>query len=147
MNPPGYSREYSGEARGNVFHMPDRAIIPLLPALALGFICGIIASALLLSDSGTMVVGVVGAVGTAIAAGSSVFGVRAEGGEKAIVAGMRIALAIGLFLSIYLFILGFLREGSPAAIIWVPFALMFGIMLTRFRVRDRGQVERGEEPA
>jgi hypothetical protein len=116
--------------------MPDRAIIPLLPALALGFICGIIASALLLGDSGTLVVGLVGAVGTAIAAGSSVFGVRAESGEKAIVAALRIALAIGLYASIYLFILGFLREGSPVAIIWMVFAGVFALMLTRLRVRD-----------
>ena len=116
--------------------MPDRAIIPLLPALALGFTCGIIASALLLSDVGTLVVGLVGAVGTALAAGSSIFGVRAEAGEKAIVAGLRVALAIGLFFSIYLFILGFLREGSPVAIIWMVFAVAFGLMLSRLQVRD-----------
>jgi hypothetical protein len=120
--------------------MPDRAIIPLLPALALGFICGIIASALLLGDSGVLAVGVVGAVGTAIAAGSSVFGVKADGGEKAIVAGLRVALAIGLYACIYMFILGFLRDGSIAAVIWLPFAIAFGIMISRLRVRDRGEV-------
>ena len=123
--------------------MPDRAIIPLLPALALGFICGIIASALLLGDGGTLAVGVVGAVGTALAAGSSVFGVRADPGEKAIVAGLRVALAIGLYVSIYLFILGFLREGSLTSIIWVPFAIAFGVMISRLQVRDREQ-EQGE---
>jgi hypothetical protein len=116
--------------------MPDRAIISLLPALALGFICGIIASALLLSDTGNLVVGLVGAVATALAAGSSVFGVRAEGDEKAIVAGLRIALAIGLFASIYLFILGFLREGSPVALIWMVFAVVFALMIGRVEVRD-----------
>jgi hypothetical protein len=126
--------------------MPDRAIIPLLPALALGFICGIIASALLLSDVGTLVVGLVGAVGTAIAAGSSVFGVRAEGGEKAIVAGLRIALAIGLFASIYLFILGFLRNGKPAsALIWLVLAFAFALIITRLCVRERP--ESGESDA
>ena len=122
--------------------MPDRAILPLLPALALGFICGIVASALLLGDGGTLAVGLAGAVGTALAAGSSVFGVKGETGEKAIVAGLRIAVALGLFLSIYLFILGFLREGSAASIIWLAFAIVFAILLTRFRVRDRGEPQR-----
>ena len=120
--------------------MPDRAILPLLPALALGFICGIVASALLLGDGGTLAVGIAGALGTALAAVSSVFGVKGESGEKAIVAGLRIAVALGLFLSIYLFILGFLREGSAVAIIWIPLAIVFALLLSRLRVRDRGEV-------
>ena len=128
--------------------MPDRAIIPLLPALALGFICGIVASALLLEDAATLAVGVAGAVGTAIFATSSVFGVRGPGGEKAMVAGLRVACALGLFVCIYLFMLGFLREGSAMAIIWVPLAAVFGILLARMRVRDRGEINEGsEEPA
>ena len=122
--------------------MPDRAILPLLPALALGFICGIVASALLMGDGGTLAVGIAGALGTALAAGSSVFGVKGESGEKAIVAGLRIAVALGLFLSIYLFILGFLREGSASALIWLAFAIVFAVLLTRFRVREREEVQR-----
>ena len=122
--------------------MPDRAILPLLPALALGFICGIIASALLLGDGATMIVGVVGAIATALAAGSSVFGVKGDSGEKAMVAGLRTACAVALFASIYLFILGFLREGSAGSVIWIVFAIVFAIMLTRFRVRDRGEAQR-----
>ena len=122
--------------------MPDRAIIPLLPALALGFICGIVASALLLGDGATLAIGVAGALATALAAGSSVFGVRADSGEKAIVAGLRVALAIGLFVSIFLFILGFLRDGSIASLVWVAFAIVFALMLSRLRVRDREEVSR-----
>jgi hypothetical protein len=124
--------------------MPDRAILPLLPALALGFICGIVSSALLLGDGATLAVGLAGGLATALAAGSSVFGVGGESGEKAIVAGMRIAVAIGLFACVYLFILGFLREGSALALVWIPFAIVFAILLTRFRVRDRGEVQRSE---
>ena len=120
--------------------MPDRAIIPLLPALALGFICGIIASALLLEDGGTLAVGVVGAVATAVFALSSIFGVKGDQGEKAIVAALRAACAVGLFACIYLFMLGFLREGSAIAIVWVPLAIVFGLLLARLRVRDRGEV-------
>jgi hypothetical protein len=127
--------------------MPDRAILPLLPALALGFICGIIASALLLGDTGTLAIGVVGAIATALAAASSIFGVPGDSGEKAIVAALRTACAIGLYACIYLFILGFLREGSAIAIVWVPFAIVFGVLIARLRVRDRGEVQRGEEPA
>jgi hypothetical protein len=122
--------------------MPDRAILPLLPALALGFICGIVASALLLNDGATLAVGVVGAVATALAAGSSIFGVPGDTNEKAIVAGLRIACAIGLFACIYLFILGFLREGSAVAIVWIPFAIVFGVLISRLRVRDREEVQR-----
>ena len=122
--------------------MPDRAIIPLLPALSLGFICGIVASALLLGDSATLIVGLVGALATALIAGSSVFGVKGDEGEKAMVAGLRIACAVALYGSVYLFILGFLREGSISAVVWLPFAIVFAIMLTRFRIRDRGETQR-----
>ena len=122
--------------------MPDRAILPLLPALALGFICGIVASALLFGDGATLALGIAGGVGTALAAGSSVFGVRGDSGEKALVAGLRTAVAIGLFASVYLFMLGFLREGSATALVWLVFAIVFAVMLTRFRVRDRGEVQR-----
>jgi hypothetical protein len=126
--------------------MPDRAIIPLLPALALGFICGIISSALLLEDGPTVAVGLAGAAVTALAGASSVFGVRGDTGEKALVAALRLGTAVGLYACVYLFILGFLREGSAVALIWVPLAAIFGVLLTRFRVRERGEVERGEAP-
>ena len=130
--------------------MPDRAIIPLLPALALGFTCGIIASALLLGDTATLVVGLVGALVTALAAGSSIFGVPGDRDEKAIVAALRVATAVGLYACVFLFILGFLREGKViSALIWLPLAIVFAILLTRLRVRDRGELQRGEsgEPA
>ena len=122
--------------------MPDRAILPLLPALALGFICGIVASALLLSDGATLVVGIAGAIATALAAGSSVFGVSGDRNEKVMVAVFRLGTAVGLYACIYLFILGFLREGKVvAALIWLPLAIVFAVLLTRLRVRDRGEVQ------
>jgi hypothetical protein len=122
--------------------MPDRAIIPLLPALSLGFLCGIIASALLLGDGATLAVGIVGGIATALAAGSSVFGVRGEKNEKAIVAALRVGTAVGLYACIYLFILGFLREGKVvAALIWLPMAIAFAILLTRLDVRDREETQ------
>ena len=128
--------------------MPDRAIIPLLPAASLGFICGIISSALLLADVPTALVGLAGGVLTAAAALSSVLGVRADPGEKAIVAGLRAATAVGLFLSVYLFILSFLRDGKLAtSLIWFALAIVFGIVLSRLAVRDRPERERREPEA
>ena len=127
--------------------MPDRAIIPLLPAASLGFICGIISSALLLGDAATALVGVAGAVLTAAAAFSSVLGVRADPGEKAIVAALRAATAVGLFVAVYLFILSFLGEGKlGVAMIWLVLAIVLGLVLSRLAVRDRPERREGHEP-
>ena len=122
--------------------MPDRAIIPLLPAAALGFICGIVASTLQLEDTPTLLVGLAGAVLVVLAGISSVFGVRADPGEKRIVAALRAACAVGIFVCVYLFMLGLLRDGSIAAIIWLPLALGLGIVMSRLGVRPRGEVSR-----
>ena len=128
--------------------MPDRAIIPLLPAISLGFICGIICSALLMGSGATLAVGVAGGLVTAFAAVSSVFGVRGDPGEKAFVAGLRVVCAVALFACVFLFILGFLREGSAFALVWLPLALVCGLMLARWRVRDRdAPQQRDAEPA
>jgi hypothetical protein len=126
--------------------MPDRAIIPLLPALAIGFICGIVSSALLLKDGGTWAIGVVGAIAVGAIASTSVFGVGSDRGEKAIVAALRAATAMGLFAAVYLFILAFLRNGKPLmAIVWLVMAFAFAMVLTRLRVRDRGELHGNEQ--
>jgi hypothetical protein len=143
----GFQLRQSGNP---VCDMPDRAIIPLLPALALGFICGIVASALLLGDGGTWAVGVAGAVAVGIIASSSVFGASSDTGEKAIVAVLRALTAMALFVAVYLFILAFLRNGQPLmALVWLVMAFAFAMVLTRLRVRDRGELRSGDssEPA
>jgi hypothetical protein len=128
--------------------MPDRAIIPLLPALAVGFICGIISSAMLLGDGATIIVGAIGAVFVALVSLSSVFGVRADRGEKAIVAALRAACAAALMASIYLFILGFLRNGKPAtALIWLVLAFAFALIISRLCVRERPEAREGDAQA
>jgi hypothetical protein len=120
--------------------MPDRAIISLLPALSAGFICGIIASALILGAGGTLAVGIAGGLLVAAAAGSSVFGVRGDTGEKAIVSALRAACAVALFACVYLFILGFLRDGKPVvALVWLVLGGCFAGVITRLRVRERGE--------
>ena len=131
--------------------MPDRAIIPLLPALALGFICGIIAAALQLKTGPAWGVGIAGAILVGIIASSSVFGVGSDKGEKAIVAALRAASAMALFASVYLFIQAFLRSGDIfMALLWLVLAFAFAMVLTRLRVRDRGELrgqKESSEPA
>ena len=120
--------------------MPDRAIVALLPAVSLGFICGIIASTLQLGDGATLAIALAGGIAVAIAGTSSVFGCKGEAGERAIVGGLRAACAIALFLGIFLFMIGFLRDGQGAvAFIWLILAGVFGLLLGRLRVRDRGE--------
>ncbi|HEX8086276.1 MAG TPA: hypothetical protein VF529_18445 [Solirubrobacteraceae bacterium] len=121
--------------------MPDRAIIPLLPAAALGFICGIVVSTTQLQDTPTLIVGIAGALAVVLAGASSVFGVRADSGEKAIVGALRAACSVGVFVCIYLFILGFLREGNVAAIIWLPLAIALGVVMSRIAVRGAQEEE------
>jgi hypothetical protein len=120
--------------------MPDRALISLLPAAALAFICGIVASTLQLEDTPTLLVGIAGAVLVVIAGASSVFGVRADSGEKALVAALRAACAVGIFVCIYLFMLGLLRDGSVASIVWLPLAIALAIAMTRLAMRPRGEM-------
>jgi hypothetical protein len=121
--------------------VPDRAIIPLLPALSIGFIAGIIAAALQLTGGATLAVGIAGAVVVALAAVSSVFGVGGDTGEKTIVAALRAACALALYGCMFLFIQGFLREGSASSLVWLVLGVVIAIVLTQLRVRDRGELQ------
>ena len=125
--------------------MPDRAIVALLPAVSLGFICGIIASTLQLGDGPTLMIALAGGIAVAIAGTSSVFGCKGEAGERAIVGGLRAACGIALFLGIFLFMVGFLRDSQGIlAFIWLIVAGIFGLLLARLRVRDRGEPQTTE---
>jgi hypothetical protein len=120
--------------------MPDRAIVAMLPAISLGFICGIIASTLQLGSGPTLIVALAGAVAVAIAGTSSVFGCKGEAGERAIVGALRAGCGIGLFLGIFLFMVGFLRDSQGAlAFIWLIIAGVFALLLARLRVRVRDE--------
>jgi hypothetical protein len=125
--------------------VPDRAIIPLLPALSIGFIAGIIAAALQLTGGATLAVGIAGGVLVALAAVSSVFGVGGDTGEKTIVAALRAACAVALFACMFLFIQGFLREGSASSLVWLVLGIVIAVVLTQLRVRDRGEMQSGAE--
>jgi hypothetical protein len=121
--------------------VPDRAIIPLLPALSIGFIAGIITAALQLATGAALVVGIAGGVLVAMAAVSSVFGVGGDTGEKAIVAALRAACAVSLYGCMFLFIQGFLREGQASSLIWLVLGVALALVLTQLRVRDRGELQ------
>ena len=120
--------------------MPDRAIIPLLPALSIGFIAGIITAALQLTSGAALAVAIAGGIVVAMAAVSSVFGVSGDRDEKTIVAALRAACAVALFGCMFLFIQGFLREGNASSLIWLVLGVVFALVLTQLRVRDRGEV-------
>ena len=126
--------------------MPDRAIIPLLPALSIGFIAGIITAALQLTSGAALVVGIAGGVVVAMAAASSVFGVSGDKDEKTIVAALRTGCAVALYACMFLFIQGFLREGKASSMIWLALGILLAIVLTQLRVRDRGEI-RGDAAA
>ena len=120
--------------------MSDRAIIAILPALSLGFIAGLITSMAQLERGATWTVGIAGAILVALAAMSSVFGVRAQGGEKAIVGVLRAACAVALYACMFLFILRFLRQGDVlGALPWAVLGVAFGLVLTQLRVRERDE--------
>jgi hypothetical protein len=120
--------------------VPDRAIIPLLPALSIGFIAGIIAAALQLTSGAALAVGVAGGIVVAMAAVSSVFGVSGDKDEKTIVAALRAGCAVALYGCMFLFIQGFLREGKASSLIWLVLGVVLALVLTQLRVRDRGEV-------
>lgn len=120
--------------------MPDRAIIPLLPALSIGFIAGIIAAALQLTSGAALAVGIAGGIVVAMAAVSSVFGVSGDKDEKTIVAALRAGCAVALYGCMFLFIQGFLREGKASSLIWLVLGVVLALVLTQLRVRDRGEV-------
>ena len=118
--------------------MPDRAIIPLMPAVALGFICGLIVSVLQMPNGSAFVVALCGGAIVLLAGTGSVFGTKGESGEKAAVAGLRGLTAVALFACIFLFMRSFLGDGNLViGLVWLVLAGVFGLLLAQLRVRDR----------
>jgi hypothetical protein len=121
-------------------NVPDRAIIAILPAVSLGFIGGLISTMLQLQGGATLAIGLAGAALVMLAAGSSVFGVKGEQGEKAIVGVLRGGCAVGLYGAMFMFILSFLEGSVVAALLWALLGFAFAGVLTQLRVRERGQM-------
>jgi hypothetical protein len=127
-----------GRANGNTTGMPDRAIIPLMPAVSLGFICGLVASVLQMPTGPAFVIALCGGAVVLLAGTGSVFGTKGETGEKAAVAGLRGLTAVALFACIFLFMRSFLGDGNlVVGLVWLVLAGVFGLLLAQLRVRDR----------
>jgi hypothetical protein len=131
---------FRSSERGETVLVPDRAIIPLLPALSLGFIAGIIAATLQLTPGVALPVAIAGAILVAMAAVSSVFGVSGDKGEKTIVAALRAGCAVALYACIFLFLQSFLDGEVGKALIWVVLGVVLALVLTQMRVRDRDEL-------
>lgn len=136
----------AGTRAGTISLVPDRAIIAILPALSLGFIAGLISTMLQLEPTPTWYVGIAGGILVALAAGSSVFGVKGDGSEKAIVGVLRGACAVALYACMFLFVSRFLDGSILGALIWAVLGGVFAAVLTQMRVRERGE-SRGQQQA
>jgi hypothetical protein len=121
--------------------MPDRAIIPLIAALASGFITGVITAVTQTYNPATLVIGLI--VGALVALTGFVSVIRADGeeGERWIVGAIRAAVAAATFGFLYTGLLLAVRDGNALGIFLLVIAVIFAGLLTRFRVRDRGQLE------
>jgi hypothetical protein len=120
--------------------MPDRAIIPVFTALAAGFIAGTITAVTQTYSPLSRMIGLI--VGLVVFATGFISVIKAPGeeSERWIVGAMRGAVAAACFGFLFAGILVAVRDGKPLGILWFFLAAIFGVLLTRFRVRDRGQL-------
>ena len=121
--------------------MPDRAIIPLFLAAAAGFIAGVIMA---ISEAYGGVVLTVGLIlGIAVFASGVVSVVKTPGDEqeRRIVGVLRGLVAAACFGFLYVGMFHALRDGSILGVLAIAVAGFFAILLTRFRVRDRGELQ------
>ena len=129
-------------ARGKAVAMniPDRALLPFIAAVTGGFIAGVIVAVTQTYGTGALVVGLV--VGLAVLATGIVSVVRAEGeeSERWIVGALRGAVAAACFGFLYAGLLSAVRDGSAVGLLFLALAVVFAVLLTRFRVRDRGEL-------
>jgi len=123
-----------------VSEVPDRAIIPTLAAVTGGFLAGIMTAVTQTYSPGSAVIGLI--VGFAVFATGFVSVIKAEGeeSERWIVGAVRGAVAATCFGFLFAGILVAVRDGKPLGVAFFLLAAVFGLLLTRFRVRDRGQL-------
>jgi hypothetical protein len=116
--------------------MPERALLPLMPALTLGFLLGIIVAASRATDGTTFAVGAVGAVVVLLAGGVSVFRAGGPPAERALVGVLRAAGAVALFACVYLALLNLLRDAEVVMFfLFMAVGLVVGLALAGIRVR------------
>jgi hypothetical protein len=120
--------------------MPDRAIIPSLAATIGGFIGGLITAVTQTYAPQSVVIGLV--IGFFVFASGFISVIKAPGeeSERWIVGALRGAVAVAFFGFLFAGILTAVRDGKMLGVFWLVLAAFFGVLLTRFRVRDRGQL-------
>ena len=120
--------------------MPDRAIIPLFAAVATDFIGGTIGAVTQTFSPGSVIIGLV--LGALVFGSGFVSVIKAPGeeSERWIVGAMRGACAAACFGFLFAGILTAVRDGKGLGLLWLALAAIFAVLLTRFRVRDRGQL-------
>ena len=120
--------------------MPDRAIIPLLAALAAGFIVGVITAVTQTYSPETLYIAV--PVGVLVFGAGMASVIKAEGEEKErwIVGAIRGLVAVATFGFLDVGLLIAIRDGNFLGLLFLVLAALFAGLLTRFRVRDRGQL-------
>jgi hypothetical protein len=121
--------------------MPDRAIIPALTTAMAGFIGGTITAVTQTYSPQSVIIGVI--LGFAVFASGFVSVIKAKGeeSERWIVGAMRGAVAAACFGFLFAGILTAVRDGKGLGLLWLLLAAIFAVLLTRFRVRDRGQLD------
>ena len=120
--------------------MPDRAIVPLFVAVAAGFIAGVIMAISEAYGATVLTLGVI--LGVVVFATGVVSVIKAPGeeSERRIVGVLRGLVAAACFGFLYVGIFHALRDGSILGILAILVAGFFAVLLTRFRVRDRGEL-------
>ena len=120
--------------------MPGRAIIPLFAAVATDFIGGTIGAVTQTFSPGSVIIGLV--LGALVFGSGFVSFIKAPGeeSERWIVGAMRGACAAACFGFLFAGLLAALRDGKLLGLVWLALAVFFGVLLTQFRVRDRGQL-------
>ena len=117
--------------------MQQRAVLPVLPALMIGFVCGLIGAALQLNTGPLVLLGVVGAIAVIALSTTTVLGIDAPKDERVIVGGLRAIAAALLFVLTYLALLALLQDAKIGMfLVLAVLAIAVAILLTRFRVRD-----------
>src|SRR5213596_1668268 len=117
--------------------MPGRAIIPLFAAVATDFIGGTIGAVTQTFSPGSVIIGLV--LGALVFGSGFVSVIKAPGeeSERWIVGAIRGAVAAAFFGFLFVGILTAVRDGKGLGLLWLLLAAFFGVLLTRFRVRDR----------
>ena len=127
--------------------VPDRGIIPLMTAVAAGFIAGLIGAVKELSGGSAWALAIPVGVAVAISGIVSVVKAPGEESERWVVGALRALCAVAVFAFLFLAFLRGLRDGSPLGILLFVVAAAFAVLLTRFRVRDRGELEQARSDA